>query len=211
VLSEFLKTHRETLIANSRAKVSSRPAPRATSMELKTAVPLFLDQLIATLQIEESTKARHSDQQIGLSAAKHGKALQKLGFTAAQVIHDYGDVCQAITELAKEKQVLLTLDEFGTLSRLLDNAMADAVAAFDRHRELAKACGARDVGERMAARTREQRRLLDAALRAFDAHDLGDISLTGATQSVLEDSLRKLRDLQDLPLPERLAGPLPAA
>ena len=51
------------------------------------------------------------------------------GYSAGLVIYTYGDICQAITELAKEKQVHLTLDEFGTLSRLLDNAMADAVAA----------------------------------------------------------------------------------
>jgi len=88
VLSEFLTTNREAIISNSRAKVASRAAPRATPIELKTGVPLFLDQLIATLRIEESTSGTPSDHQIRLSAAKHGKNLQKIGFTAAQVIHD---------------------------------------------------------------------------------------------------------------------------
>jgi len=56
MLSEFLTTHRETIIAKSRAKVASRAAPRATPIELKTGVPLFLDQLIATLRIERIDK-----------------------------------------------------------------------------------------------------------------------------------------------------------
>src|SRR6266849_3529790 len=81
MLSEFLTTHRETIIANSRGKVASRAAPRATPIELEAGVPLFLDQLVATLRIQESTGAAHSDHQIGLSAARHGNVLHKIGFT----------------------------------------------------------------------------------------------------------------------------------
>src|SRR6187401_1545501 len=137
MLSEFLSTHRHAIIVESRAKVASRPAPPVTSAELETGVPLFLDQLISTLRIQESTAARPpADGQIGLSAALHGKALQEIGFTAAQVIHDYGDVCQAITELAVKMDAPITADEFHTLNRCLDEAMAEAISEFGRQREL---------------------------------------------------------------------------
>src|SRR5207245_4224963 len=94
--------------------------------------PLFLDQLVATLQIEEATAGTPSEHQIGLSAAKHGRALHKIGFTAAQVIHDYGDVCQGVTELAVQLNAPITTDEFRTLNRCLDEAMAEAISEFGR-------------------------------------------------------------------------------
>jgi signal transduction histidine kinase len=199
VLSEFLETHRETLIENSRAKVSSRAAPRATALELKTAVPLFLDQLIATLQIEESTKARHSDQQIGLTAAKHGKALQKLGFTAAQVIHDYGDVCQAITELAVELDAPITADEFRTLNRCLDEAMAVAVAEFGRQREMKMSD---DETERLGFFAHELRNLLHNSMLAFEILKSGSVGVGGSTGALLGRNLMRLRDLIDRSLAE---------
>ena len=40
------------------------------------------------------------------------KALQQqFGFTVDQVVHDYGDLCQAVTELAGEKNASVTVDE----------------------------------------------------------------------------------------------------
>jgi hypothetical protein len=214
VLHDFLTANQEELVERCREKMRGRSALAATLPALEHGVPLFLRQLVEVLRCEAASPAPEGKLNAGFpaafaaecsrTAALHGKAMLKQGYAASLVIHAYGDVCQAITELASERHVPLTLDEFRTLSRLLDNAMADAVAAFGRHRELVKAWGARAVRERVAARTQEQRRLLDAALRAFDAHDLGDISLTGATQSVLEDSLRKLRALQELPLAQRL-------
>ena len=39
---------------------------------------------------------------IGATAAIHGGHLLEQGFTVSQVVHGYGDVCQALTELAQE-------------------------------------------------------------------------------------------------------------
>jgi hypothetical protein len=165
MLSEFLTTHRETIIANSRAKVASRAAPRPTPTELETGVPLFLDQLVATLRIEESTRGRPSDHQIGLSAAKHGKALHKIGFTVAQVIHDYGDICQASIELADELDAPITAAEFRTLNRCLDEAMAEAVSEFGRQRELSIS---NDETERLGFFAHELRNVLSNSMLAFE-------------------------------------------
>ena len=56
-------------------------------------------------------------------------------FTVDQVVHDYGDVCQAVTALAVEQSSTITVDEFRTLNRCLDNAIADAVASFGQARQ----------------------------------------------------------------------------
>lgn len=56
---------------------------------------MFLDQLQSALRLGETTSP-----EISKSAIKHGHDLLRQGFTVSQVVHDYGDVCQAITELA---------------------------------------------------------------------------------------------------------------
>lgn len=63
--------------------------------------------------------------EIGVSAALHGRDLLQQGFTLDQVVHDYGDLCQAVTELAFEDGAAIQVDEFRTLNRCLDNAIAD--------------------------------------------------------------------------------------
>ena len=199
MLSEFLATHRETIVANSRAKVAARAAPRATPIELETGIPLFLDQLIETLRAEESTRARPSDRQIGLSAAKHGKALQKLGFTAAQVVHDYGDVCQTITALAIELDAPITADEFRTLNRCLDEAMAEAVSEFGRQRELSISD---DETERLGFFAHELRNLLSNSMLAFEILKGGTVGVGGSTGTVLGRNLTRMRDLIDRSLAE---------
>jgi signal transduction histidine kinase len=197
MLSEFLAAHRETLIANSRAKVASRAAPRATPIELQTGVPLFLDQLISTLRIQESTGATPSDHQIGLSAAKHGKALQEIGFTAAQVIHDYGDVCQAITELAGQLDAPIKADEFRTLNRCLDEAMA--VSEFGRQRELSISD---DETERLGFFAHELRNALSNSMLAFEVLKGGTVGVGGSTGAMLGRNLTRMRDLIDRSLAE---------
>ncbi|HVR70693.1 MAG TPA: HAMP domain-containing sensor histidine kinase [Vicinamibacteria bacterium] len=200
MLSAFLTTHRKKIVAHSRAKVASRAAPRATPIELETGVPLFLDQLIATLRNEESRgEAAHSDRQIGLSAAKHGKALQEIGFTAAQVIHDYGDVCQAITELAIELDASITADEFRTLNRCLDEAMAESVTEYGRQRELSISD---DETERLGFFAHELRNLLSNSMLAFEVLKTGSVGVGGSTGTVLGRNLTRMRDLIDRSLAE---------
>ena len=64
-------------------------------------------------------------------AALHAGDLLKQGFTVGQVVHDYGDVCQSVTELAEELGVEIATSEFHTLNRCLDNVTADAVTEYD--------------------------------------------------------------------------------
>jgi hypothetical protein len=48
-------------------------------------------------------------------------------FNVTQVVHDYGDICHAITEIAIEQHAPITVEEFHTLNRCLDTAIAEAV------------------------------------------------------------------------------------
>jgi signal transduction histidine kinase len=194
MLSEFLAAHREAIVTLARGKVSSRPAPRATSSDLETGVPLFVDQLIATLRIEESSTESSSDRQIGLSAAKHGKKLHEIGFTASQVVHDYGDVCQAITELALELDAPITGAEFHTLNRCLDEAMAEAVSEFEHQRELTSS---EDETQRLGFFVHELRNLLSNSMLAFEILKGGSVGTAGSTGTMLSHNLSRMRDLID--------------
>jgi hypothetical protein len=100
MLHEFLSVNREEIIARTRAKVANRPAPRATEAELENGIPLFLTQLVDMLQ---SPATELGAAAMGESAARHGDEMRRMGFTVGQIVHDYGGLCQAITELAVEK------------------------------------------------------------------------------------------------------------
>src|SRR5688572_1525411 len=140
MLHEFLTNNRSELIERCRLKVAGRSAPRVTQAELAHGIPLFLDQLIKTLQLEQSSEPMKSrrvsgpaggaspvSSEMGTAAALHGRELLQQGFTVDQVVHDYGDLCQAITDLAFERKAPIEIDEFRTLNRCLDNGIAEAV------------------------------------------------------------------------------------
>src|SRR5688572_8349921 len=120
MLHEFLTLHRDEIIARTREKVALRTAPRPTAAELEHGVPLFLTQLAQTLRAEQATVSRSTTADMAQSAARHGAELRGAGFTVAQVVHDYGDVCQAVTEIAIERDLPISADEFKTLNRCLD-------------------------------------------------------------------------------------------
>jgi hypothetical protein len=113
MLHEFITTYRDAIITRTREKLTNRPWPLASTSELEHGVPLFLTQLAETLRLEE-TDAPFSSGAIGSTALLHGRELLARGFTVSQVVHDYGDVCQAVTELVMEQNAPITVGEFHT-------------------------------------------------------------------------------------------------
>lgn len=194
MLHEFLTLHRDEIIARTRRKVATRMAPRPTEAELEHGVPLFLDQLAATLRREQETPARPTSEEITQGALRHGAVLRKAGFTVAQVVHDYGDVCQAVTELSIELEMPISADEFKTLNRCLDEAIAQAVTEFARQRDLS--VSDRET-ERLGFFAHELRNLLGNAMLAFEVLATGTVGIGGSTGAVLRRSLLGLRDLID--------------
>src|SRR3954468_11343693 len=191
VLYEFVTTHREAIIAKTRIKVSTRPWPPASTAELENGLPIFLTQLSETLRWENSDTP-FSERAIGDSATRHGRDLLALGFTVSHVVHDYGDICQAITELAVDQHAPITTKEFHILNRCLDTAIADAVT---EHARITAASRSADELERMGQVTHEIRNMLNTALLAFDVVKRGTVGVNGNTGAVLGHSLTALREL----------------
>ena len=211
MLHEFLTSNRQLLISRCREKVAKRFAPTDTQATIDHGVPLFLQQLAETLRQEQSTHLRSVDSEptpapteIGRAAALHGAELLRRGFSVDQVVHDYGDVCQCVTALAVEQNVAISTDEFRTLNRCLDNAIADAVAAFGSARQTSIDRQAESLQQRLAGFTTEHRRLTDIAIQSLAAIKTGNIGISGATGTLLAHALEELRSLTDRTLPEIL-------
>ncbi len=142
MLHDFIELNRDELVARTSGKVSARPFDSRGRREIEFGVPLFLTQLVETLR-REKTSSPFPPNAIGSAAARHGQELLGMGFTVAQVVHDYGDICQAITELAVERMALISAEDFHTLNRCLDTAIAEAVT--EHARLLQEASGREEV------------------------------------------------------------------
>src|SRR4029079_4363289 len=112
--------------------------------------------------------------------------LRRAGFTVAQVVHDYGDVCQAVTQLAIDKDSEISADEFKTLNRCLDEAIAEAVTEYARQRELS--LSNRET-ERLGFFAHELRNLLSNAMLSFEVLKTGSVGIGGSTGAVLGRNL----------------------
>ena len=185
MLHEFIAVNRDEIIRRCRAKVATRSIPPPTEAEIDHGVPVFLDQLRDALRLGEITSP-----EIGRSAIKHGHDLLRQGFTVSQVVHDYGDVCQAITELAVELDAPISTDDFRTLNRCLDDAIAGAVTEYGRERNQSGIDGESARGsERLGFFAHELRNLLNTALMAFEVLKTGNVGVAGSTGTVLHRSL----------------------
>ena len=203
MLYEFVTTYRDAIIDRARQKLTARPWPSVSPEELETGVPLFLTKLSEQLR-SQSTGAAHSSGAIGAGATRHGRDLMALGFTVSQVVHDYGDICQAITEIAIEQNAPITTDEFKTLNGCLDTAIAEAVT---EHARITAESRSNEEFERSGHLAHETRDLLNTALLAYQALKQGTVAINGSTGAVLGRSLMGLRDLVDSTLSEiRLAA-----
>jgi len=205
MLYEFLKTNREELIARCRAKAAQRALPNAAPPASEYGVPQFLTQLTETFRLEGTPEAQARRKAAGPgqpslllvpagipgSAAKRGEEMRRQGLTIDEVVHNYGDLCQALTELALETDAPISVDAFHTFNRCLDDAIADAVSAYGEDMESAIPRGV------PGSPAQEMRTRLDTAIHAFAAIKAGQVSVKGATSELLETTLVGLRELVD--------------
>jgi hypothetical protein len=197
MLQDFVQSNREELISRTRAKASARPSRPASTGELEHGVPLFLTQLSETLRLE-TTSAPFPPTAIAAGAATHGRALLALGYTISQVVHEYADVCQAITELAVERKATVSPEEFHTLNGCLDTAIAEAVTEYGRVKD--EAVSQQDLRHRGAI-AHDLRNFVQTAMLSFKVVEkvleAGKVGASGSSAGVLGRSLVNIRDLAD--------------
>ena len=211
MLHQFLTDNESDLIERCRSKAAVRALPLKTRDALHYGVPIFLRQLIRTLALEQTAQPMRSREisgpagggklvmsEMGEAATIHGRELLDHGFTIDQVVHAYGDVCQAITDLAFDRGEPFQVEEFRTLNRCLDNAIADAVTSFSYQRDsLISGRQTQEWNERLGFLAHELRNLIQTATLTFAAIKTGSIGLTGATGGLMDRTLVGLQRMVD--------------
>jgi signal transduction histidine kinase len=189
MLLDILMRHNMEIVARARARVAMRGSPRASNEHLVHGVPLFLHQLACIL--------RGSPKDPGVlreTATLHGHELMQAGFSVAQVVHGYGDVCQVVTEVARETGEPVEVGEFSLFNACLDEAIAHALTEYGRQRELQLIA---QNNEHIGEFAHEIRNLLSNATLAFDTIREGHAAASGRTAAILGASLRAMRELTD--------------
>jgi len=110
-------------------------------------------------------------------------------------------LCQAITDLAVERDAPFSANEFRTLNRCLDNAIASAVTEFSFQRDCAMSDRhASETNERLGFLMHELRNSLSVATMAVAAMEAGQLSISGATGALLKRGHAAMQRLINLSL-----------
>lgn len=208
MLHEFITANHDELVERCRLKSARRNSslPDATR---SNGVSLFLNQLADILRIEQTSTARGEsasqtaspESRLVCDAAQHGEHLSNQGFGVDHVVHEYGDVCQSVTELALETRTPVTTDEFRTLNRCLDDAIAGAVAVHGALSQQLTADRSAALEQPLRQLVGDHQRLVAIAIHAYAALKTGHVGVTGATSALLGHSLNELADLTENVLP----------
>jgi signal transduction histidine kinase len=200
MLRDFMASNREEILARARERVAERASPAATDVELTQGLPMFFEQLLEALGNVSSTvsvDAVVNHVEIQDTARKPGAALFRQGLTVAQVVRDYGDICQVIMALAVERKSPIAAYEFQAFNLCLDDAIAGAVTEYSKQREKH---ASNEGTERIGTLAHEMRNLLNSAMLSFASIKRGVVATGGSTSATLERSLLRLQALIDYSL-----------
>jgi signal transduction histidine kinase len=183
VLHELLAANRIAVIDRTRAKIRARASPSTIEAELEAGIALFLDQLVDALRLSQPSSPAMAE-----SAAERGRDLFGRGFTVTQVVDDYGDLCEAVTELARDANEPISAADFHVFNRCFREAVGQAVNEYTRCRE-------RSIADEETARlgdlSHELRNALSAAALSFEVIKMGSVGLRGSTAALHDRSLRR--------------------
>lgn len=207
MLHEFIASNRDYLIKQCLSRVRYRLAPDQAVVDDTYGIPAFLDQVIKTLQAEETSQFEASSKisgassgdvvdrsEIGVMAKLHAQELFKNGLTFNEVVRFYGDICQSITNLAIQDGEQIDVPEFLTLNRCLDNATANAVTEFADRQSSKSGNDAQSQEHVFALQVLNRVQTAQLALGAIKS---GKAGLGGLTGAKLDELLAELHSIAD--------------
>ena len=205
MLHAFLTANRTALITRCKNKVAERCAPSENLAALEHGVPLFLQLLVEALRLHKNPSDLGSTPvvtEISRAAGIHGVDLLLQGYSVEQVVRDYGDVCQSVTELASEQDESISTDEFHIFNRCLDDAIAEAVTSYGSARQVLLDDQAEILQQRLTVFSAEHQRLVGIVLHSCAAISTGNVGWRGSTGTLLIHTLEELRSLAARTLPK---------
>jgi signal transduction histidine kinase len=196
MLYSFLESWRAEVLTLAEAKTLKLAGALPSSAQLKKGLPIFYENLIDYLKNPDLSSP---EKLILPGASEHGKELLVLNYTLSHVVHAYGAMCQAITEMAQIKNADISTQEFNELNLCLDIAIAAAVSEFQYHS--VQASEDREL-QHLGFLVHELRNSLSSATIAHEMIKQGLVGTSGSTARVLEENLIRMRHLIDRSLSE---------
>lgn len=191
-LHDFLLNHEKEVIELTGKLILQRAGVRPSSDQLKQALPIFYHQLINVFKDAKNRVGSKDEEAFSDAGAIHGMELFRLGYTISNVVHSYGAICQAITELAIEKRVSITPSEFQDLNLCLDVAIAGAVSEYQAVHSREES--SREV-EHLGFLAHELRNALATVNISYELIKTGTLGFKGSTGRILEKGLKRIEDL----------------
>ena len=211
MLHQFLSSNREKLIEHCRTLAVGRGQAPFPAEEQAHGIPVFFSQLIQTLRDDEANDStvdsakptigqpeKQRPTTLSNTAKSYGEELLMRGYTIDQVVHAYGDVCQAVTDLANKTHTPIAAGEFKIFNLCLDNAIAAAVKEFDRQRDReVRNSGNIVLNAQLQHLAQELRTNVGTVMLAIAVVRRGTVGMNGATASIIDSTLIAMRDLCD--------------
>jgi signal transduction histidine kinase len=159
-----------SFIAEHQSEINDRVARRLRMRDARNPgdappreVTAFLGQLSNSLRHRREPLAESTE--IGATAMRHGANLMRAGKPATEAVQAYGDVCQAVTQLATEQSIEISAADFGVFNSCLDHAIGNAVG---EHARITEESRAADEVQRLGHAAHELRDHLQTARLAFE-------------------------------------------
>ena len=175
-LGEFIRLNRDRVVdrcVSRGAQMSSRPS---TEADATRSIPLFLDQLLTELIDGSQAHARRNEHR------RIWEQLFRQGLSVAQVVHDYGNVCQSVIDVATDMATPISAGDYLALDRCLDDTIAGTVSAYRRNPERPP-----------TSQSQELLTLINEAIVAFDELQGGAVGAIGTPAGVVYRSLHRIR------------------
>lgn len=203
MLYDFMANHRQEILEAAKRKIERRAPSPPTEQELEDSIPEFFDEIIASLRADSGLPSETPPTEESKTAEAHGRQRQRLGFDLSGVVHDYGSLCNSITDAARKYHIAINAREYQLLNEVLDLGISKAVTEFAEQSSRERDAEAdRKATEHLGFVAHELRNALSTAILSFEAIRKGQVAIGGRTSNVLERSLIRLRSLIDRSLSE---------
>jgi signal transduction histidine kinase len=195
-LHEVLAGRVDEVMARWRANVQGTIAPESLpAAELENHLPLFLREVVATLQAARGSDAEVELPEESQTATVHGEQRLRLGFSLDSVVREYGVLRDAILATGRDAGVAITFREAQIVFDSTIGGIANAVSEYARQRDAELH---RQHNEHVAFLAHELRNPLGSATMALTVLEArGHVPPNERAARALRSSLSKITELVD--------------
>ena len=199
MISEFLAENKIAILALTKEKTATISELGPASEVLQAGLPNFYGHLVGALKRTLDTRPKTPEEAYPQMPSEYGKELARLGCTVSQVVHSYGAICQAITEMAEKKKFAIDSGEFHSLNYALDVAISEAVTGFE---DVRRETPTRGKTQGLGFLANELRNALTTVSIAHQLIKKGAVGGAGQTNALLERNLARMQEIIDRSLTE---------